>query len=263
MFYRRPRTRLSRHPDFVLATSLKHRYRSDIHRFLSIFFFYQPIFILFFHSTSLSNPVLVSTGLASFFSSKIHDTTYLIDDRFHRRSTSKLHCSTRHVATTDRFRNEETSGRNCDARAIDKRIFFFKLSDYYFDTVYSIETKSRSDESLSSGPFLPPPFYPSPFRSISSLSFFFFPPLPSSLIESTLRSVNPSYYSGTHRKLCSLLLRNIAEGNICVLISLAPQGYSRKLRRQAINHKSLTARKETRKGSFPPSRTSFFFPPNL
>lgn len=122
MFYRRPRTRLSRHPDFVLATSLKHRYRSDIHRFLSIFFFYQPIFVLFFHSTSLSNPV--STGLASFFSSKIHDTTYLIDDRFHRRSTSKLHCSTRHVATTDRFRNEETSGRNCDARAIDKRIFF-------------------------------------------------------------------------------------------------------------------------------------------
>lgn len=111
--------------------------------------------------------------------------------------------------------------------------------------------------------FSPPPFYPSPFRSISSLSFFFFPPLPSSLIESTLRSVNPSYYSGTHRKLCSLLLRNIAEGNICVLISLAPQGYSRKLRRQAINHKSLTARKETRKGSFPPSRTSFFFPPNL
>lgn len=111
--------------------------------------------------------------------------------------------------------------------------------------------------------FSPPPFYPSPFRSISSLSFFFFPPLPSSLIESTLRSVNSSYYSGTHRKLCSLLLRNIAEGNICVLISLAPQGYSRKLRRQAINHKSLTARKETRKGSFPPSRTSFFFPPNL
>lgn len=35
---RRPRTRLSRHPDFVLATSLKHRYRFDIHRFLSIFF---------------------------------------------------------------------------------------------------------------------------------------------------------------------------------------------------------------------------------
>lgn len=26
------------------------------------FFFYQPIFTLFFHSTSLSNPVLVSTG---------------------------------------------------------------------------------------------------------------------------------------------------------------------------------------------------------
>lgn len=179
MFYRRPRTRLSRHPDFVLATSLKHRYRSDIHRFLSIFFFYQPIFILFFHSTSLSNPVLVSTGLASFFSSKIHDTTYLIDDRFHRRSTSKLHCSTRHVATTDRFRNEETSGRNCDARAIDKRIFFFKLSDYYFDTVYSIETKSRSDESLSSGPFLPPSVLSFPI-SIYFFSFFFFlssPPL--------------------------------------------------------------------------------------
>lgn len=177
MFYRRPRTRLSRHPDFVLATSLKHRYRSDIHRFLSIFFFYQPIFILFFHSTSLSNPV--STGLASFFSSKIHDTTYLIDDRFHRRSTSKLHCSTRHVATTDRFRNEETSGRNCDARAIDKRIFFFKLSDYYFDTVHSIETKSRSDESLSSGPFLPPSVLSFPI-SIYFFSFFFFlssPPL--------------------------------------------------------------------------------------
>lgn len=93
MFYRRPRTRLSRHPDFVLATSLKHRYRSDIHRFLSIFFFLPAYFHSIFHSTSLSNPVLVSTGLASFFSSKIHDTTYLIVDRC--RSTSKLHCSTR------------------------------------------------------------------------------------------------------------------------------------------------------------------------
>lgn len=142
------------------------------------FFFYQPIFILFFHSTSLSNPVLVSTGLASFFSSKIHDTTYLIDDRFHRRSTSKLHCSTRHVATTDRFRNEETSGRNCDARAIDKRIFFFKLSDYYFDTVHSIETKSRSDESLSSGPFLPPLRFILPHFDLFLL-FLFFSFLPS------------------------------------------------------------------------------------
>lgn len=177
MFYRRPRTRLSRHPDFVLATSLKHRYRSDIHRFLSIFFFLPAYFHSIFHSTSLSNPVLVSTGLASFFSSKIHDTTYLIVDRC--RSTSKLYCSTRHVATTDRFRNEETSGRNCDARAIDKRIFFFKLSDYYFDTVHSIETKSRSDESLSSGPFLPPSVLSFPI-SIYFFSFFFFlssPPL--------------------------------------------------------------------------------------
>lgn len=261
MFYRRPRTRLSRHPDFVLATSLKHRYRSDIHRFLSIFFFLPAYFRSIFHSTSLSNPVLVSSGLASFFSSKIHDTTYLIVDRC--RSTSKLHCSTRHVATTDRFRNEETSGRNCDARAIDKRTFFLNCP-----TIISIPcTRLKRSHEVTNhyrvARFSPPPFYPSPFRSISSLSFFFFPPLPSSLIESTLRSVNPSYYSGTHRKLCSLLLRNIAEGNICVLISLAPQGYSRKLRRQAINHKSLTARKETRKGSFPPSRTSFFFPPNL
>lgn len=175
MFYRRPRTRLSRHPDFVLATSLKHRYRSDIHRFLSIFFFLPAYFRSIFHSTSLSNPVLVSSGLASFFSSKIHDTTYLIVDRC--RSTSKLHCSTRHVATTDRFRNEETSGRNCDARAIDKRIFFFKLSDYYFDTVHSIETKSRSDESLSSGPFLPPSVLSFPI-SIYFFSFFFFLPSP-------------------------------------------------------------------------------------
>lgn len=175
MFYRRPRTRLSRHPDFVLATSLKHRYRSDIHRFLSIFFFYQPIFILFFHSTSLSNPVLVSTGLASFFSSKIHDTTYLIDDRFHRRSTSKLHCSTRQQIDSETRRRAVV----IVTREQSISIFFFKLSDYYFDTVHSIETKSRSDESLSSGPFLPPSVLSFPI-SIYFFSFFFFlssPPL--------------------------------------------------------------------------------------
>lgn len=225
------------------------------------FFFLPAYFHSIFHSTSLSNPVLVSTGLASFFSSKIHDTTYLIVDRC--RSTSKLYCSTRHVATTDRFRNEETSGRNCDARAIDKRTFFLNCPTIISIPCTRLKRSHEVTNHYREARFSPPPFYPSPFRSISSLSFFFFPPLPSSLIESTLRSVNPSYYSGTHRKLCSLLLRNIAEGNICVLISLAPQGYSRKLRRQAINHKSLTARKETRKGSFPPSRTSFFFPPNL
>lgn len=257
MFYRRPRTRLSRHPDFVLATSLKHRYRSDIHRFLSIFFFLPAYFHSIFHSTSLSNPVLVSTGLASFFSSKIHDTTYLIVDRC--RSTSKLHCSTRQQIDSETRR-----------RAVVIVTREQSISVYFFlncPTIISIPcTRLKRSHEVTNhyrvARFSPPPFYPSPFRSISSLSFFFFP-LPSSLIESTLRSVNPSYYSGTHRKLCSLLLRNIAEGNICVLISLAPQGYSRKLRRQAINHKSLTARKETRKGSFPPSRTSFFFPPNL
>lgn len=179
MFYRRPRTRLSRHPDFVLATSLKHRYRSDIHRFLSIFFFLPAYFHSIFHSTSLSNPVLVSTGLTSFFSSKIHDTTYLIDDRFHRRSTSKLHCSTRHVATTDRFRNEETSGRNCDARAIDKRIFFLNCP-----TIISIPcTRLKRSHEVTNhyrvARFSPPSVLSFPI-SIYFFSFFFFlssPPL--------------------------------------------------------------------------------------
>lgn len=35
--------------------------------------------------------------------------------------------------------------------------------------------------------------------------------------------------------------------NICVLVSLAPQGFSRKPRRQAINHKSLTAPRSLKK----------------
>lgn len=155
----------------------------------------------------------------------------------------------------------ETGGETSEVvnrgASIDKRVFFLNCPTLLFRYRARYTSITPSHESLSSGLF--PSVSSFPRFDLFLLFLFSFSFLPSSLIQSTLRSVNPSYRSGTHRKLCSLLLRNIAEGNICVLISLAPQGYSRKLRRQAINHKSLTARKETRKGSFPPSRTSFFF----